>query len=68
MSDKDRIEGLELFRDLIKRGAEWHGDVISKKWSECLYFTEDNKSDINRTLALYPEHLYHVDGYSVWIY
>lgn len=70
MSDKDSIQGLELFRDLIKCGASWHGDVLSRKWSECLYFTEDIKEHVQETLARFPAHLYHVDadGHSVWIY
>lgn len=33
---KKIIDVLHLFKSLIKDGCEWHGDVLSKKWSECL--------------------------------
>lgn len=52
----DKINGLELFRSLIKDGCEWQGDVCSNKWSECLYLINEHARDaVKRTLRAYNE-------------
>jgi len=50
-----QLNGLELFRSLTKDGATWHGDVMSRKWAECLYFTDGQEATIKRTLEGYEE-------------
>ena len=63
-----RIKGLELFRSLVKDGCTWEGDVLSKKWSECLEFEEGDEDRVKQTLSAYEEGVdYKMDGYSVWI-
>ena len=53
---KKQITGLELFVSLIKDGCQWQGDVMSKKWGECLYMvSEHSRQAVNRTLDLYEE-------------
>ncbi len=52
---KHRIECLELQMSLIKDGCQWHGDILSKKWSEYLYVPEEIQERVARTLSLYEE-------------
>ena len=61
-------QSLELFVRLTKDGCEWHGDVISRKWSECLYFSEDIEQRVKRTLDSYEEGKdYKLENGCVWI-
>ena len=62
------IDSLHLFKSLIKDGCEWHGDVLSRKWSENLFFSEQNKDQVMRTLEGFKEgEDYKLDGLSIWI-
>lgn len=46
------VQGLHLFKSLIKDGCRWDGDVCSQMWSECLYYTGEQYEAVAR--ALYP--------------
>ncbi len=63
------IDGLELFKRLIKAGCEWHGDCLSRTWSELLVIPNaDVKKKVDMTLADTDETLFKMDGeHSVWI-
>ena len=64
-----REEELQLFKRLIKDGAQWRGDVIDKKWGECLYVPHDKQDAVRRTLTGYFESIeYTWDKYgALWI-
>ena len=59
--------GMYLFISLVKDGCEWQGDVMSNKWSECLFVPQMTDSQLNqysdptildrveRTLSAYTE-------------
>lgn len=67
-TDEQHIRSLELFRGLIKDGCEWHGDVMSRRWSECLYIPDDVVMErVLLTLTIYSDSDYRRDGYEVWI-
>lgn len=62
------MKTLELFRSLIKDGCKWHGDVMSRKWAECLYFDESASDNVARTLESYTEGVdYRLETGAVWI-
>ena len=62
------LDGLHLFKSLIKDGCEWQGDVFSRKWSECLYVREGSEDAVERTLAAYQEGVdYRREGVAIWI-
>lgn len=64
------VMGLELFKSLIKDGCQWHGDVTSRKWSECLYVTDTHtREKVGLTLQRFEEGThYRWDGeYALWI-
>ena len=71
MNSSTQVTGLELFKSLIKDGCEWHGDVVSRKWSECLYVSSSNETiqkRVRTTLERYAEGVdYKRDGDSIWI-
>lgn len=61
-------DSLFLFKALIKAGALWQGDVLHRKWSERLYFSEDQRAAIETVLKAYdPVNDYHFEDCSVWI-
>lgn len=61
------LDGLYLFKSLIKDGCEWHGDVVGP-WSECLYYPEGLKHQVDATLAAYQEGVnYKREPGCVWI-
>jgi hypothetical protein len=75
------INGLYLFKSLIKDGCEWHGDVCSKKWSECLiiptrYSTQYGDvidatilDSVQQTLSAYVEGQdFKIENNMIWIY
>lgn len=67
------VQGLHLFKSLIKDGCEWQGDVCSSKWSECLYYTADKWPAVSRTLIAYEVGVhFQVEGDEaggcVWVY
>jgi hypothetical protein len=65
---QDIINGLQLFKSLIKDGCEWHGDVMSRKWAEMLYIPNDVvMARVLITLAAYGDTDYRLHGYEVWI-
>ena len=48
--------GMHLFISLVKDGCEWQGDVMSNKWSECLFFDPSDTyiaERVKRTLSAY---------------
>lgn len=45
------VNGLYLFKSLVKSGAVWEGDVVSKKWSEYLAVPVDRREDVEATLS-----------------
>ena len=63
------IRSLQLFCRLTKDGCKWHGDVVPKKWSECLYFESDFvEAKARQTLAGYVEgEDFKYDNGCVWI-
>ena len=62
------INSLQLFRSLIKDGCEWHGDIMSRKWSEVLYIPDDVVMErVLITLAAHADTDHRRDGYEVWI-
>lgn len=62
------IVGLELFRDLVKDGCQWEGDVLSSRWSERLHIPPGAQDKVQRTLAGYVEGVdYKLADYHVWI-
>lgn len=62
------LNGLHLFKSLIKDGCEWHGDIFSPKWSEVLYLPSGKLDNVDRTLAMYEEGVdYKRDDMSIWI-
>ena len=67
--DKRTIEGLELFKRLIKDGCEWRGDILSKKWSEELYIPQDHMDQVLVTLADFGYDSYKLDVSlnTIWI-
>jgi len=66
-----RLHGYELFVELTKDGAKWNGDVFSGKWSEILYFENDEtKEKALQTLSHYESGVdYRLinDNYAVWL-
>ena len=64
----DELDSLRLFKRLIKDGCVWHGDVLSRKWSEQLFFNDKDAAQVHATLLDYEEgKQYKVEGNSVWI-
>jgi hypothetical protein len=72
------VDQMYLTIELFKCGAQWQGDVFSKKWSEVLYITEQMHDyrieEVRQMLATYEEGLdYHIEGdlssnnFAVWI-
>jgi hypothetical protein len=61
--------GMWLFKSLIKDGCEWHGDVLSKKWSECLIVPDASVMvKAKRTLMAYVEgNEYSIRDNAIWI-
>jgi hypothetical protein len=72
--------GLYLFKSLIKDGCEWQGDVLSKKWSECVFIPmnysveQGNRIDptityaVEKTLKAYDRGIeYTRKGNAIWI-
>ena len=56
MQDDERTtQGLYLFKALIKDGCQWHGDLLSTKWSEQLYVPADVQEAVDETLKAYTE-------------
>ena len=49
------VDGLYLFKALIKDGCKWQGDVQSKQWAECLYIPEGLEHQVVETLSPYEE-------------
>lgn len=72
MSNIDPVklkEGLYLFKALIKDGCKWHGDVMSREWSECLYIEDEKTAErVEFTLSMYVGFIYKRDGMAIWIY
>lgn len=70
---KQQLTSLELFKRLIKDGCIWAGDVVSHKWSECLYIPSSDPDigrKVSKTLESYEEGIDYTMGvasYSVWI-
>ena len=67
------VQGLHLFKSLVKDGCTWQGDVLSRKWSECLYYTAEQWDAVNRTLLPYEAGVHYKlegdhTGGAVWIY
>ena len=52
----DWFQGLYLFKELIKMGCCWHGDIMSKHWSECLFIENDRDvARVEEYLTLYRD-------------
>lgn len=66
---KQALQSLALFRSLIKDGCRWDGDIVSKKWSEVLYFDQSYILDkVRRTVDGLEEGVdYKIEGLSIWI-
>jgi hypothetical protein len=63
------MNGLYLFKALMKVGAQWHGDVIRKQWSECLYVTDVPEHQLKLELEFYEEGKdYKLSNGRIWIY
>ena len=69
--------GMHLFISLVKDGCKWRGDVLSNKWSECLFIPLGVGGEIDAyirirvelTLSAYKEgNDYRREGdYAIWI-
>lgn len=68
LDEKKQLEGLYLFKSLIKDGCEWHGDICSKHWSECLFIPQGLMHQVELTLSAYSQEVYKKEDNSVWIY
>ena len=68
--DQRAINGLHLFKSLIKDGCEWDGDILSTKWSECLTAPNDDVlAKVKQTLEGYEDGLdYLLKDNAVYIY
>lgn len=67
--EQRELEGLHLFKALIKDGCVWRGDVLSSKWSECLYFDDSIRDAVMETLWASDEGVdYKLEDGAVWIY
>lgn len=55
------LNGLHIFKGLIKLGCIWRGDIISNKWSEELFLGEDYMTghwdDVVEYLSAYTENV-----------
>ena len=67
MTDKQLIDSLHLFKSLIKDGCLWQGDIMSRKFSECLYVPEGLDHQVEHTLNAYPG-AFERRGNEIWIY
>jgi len=66
--EERRLNGMYLFIGLMKCGCEWQGDVLSRKWAECLFFTEKNREQVEREVKNFTEGVdYKFDGFSIWV-
>lgn len=62
------LNGLYLFKSLIKDGCEWHGDVHSQKWSEMLIVPAGLEHQVDLTLSCYEEGVdYRKQLDTIWI-
>ncbi len=72
--------GLYLFKSLIKDGCEWQGDVLNKKWSECVFIPMNYSTQhgerpdptityaVEKTLKAYDEGIDYIrKGNAIWI-
>ncbi len=49
-------QSLELFKRLVKDGCTWQGDIMSRKWSEELFYSDPHtRNSMDTTLAGYVE-------------
>lgn len=56
-----------LFKSLVKDGCVWHGDILSHKWGECLYFSPEVKDRVMQTLSMFTEGVdYKLEDGAVW--
>lgn len=55
MSDSQIIDCLYLWKQLIKDGCEWHGDIHSSVYSEELFVPEGVEMHARSTLETYEE-------------
>ena len=56
IQEADWFQGLYLFKELIKLRCAWHGDIMSKRWSECLFIEDDRDIPaIEEYLKMYRE-------------
>jgi hypothetical protein len=57
MSENVELNGLYLWKALMKDGCEWHGDVFSKKWAECVIVPANPHvvAAVTKTLEAYTE-------------
>lgn len=67
--DQRTLNGLYLFKALTKDGCEWHGDVFSRKWSECMIVPNEHvAAAVSRSLEGYEEGVdYKKEPGCVWI-
>lgn len=55
------LNGLYLFKELIKSGCEWQGDIINRKWSEALYIPEGTMGQVMEMVGPYK----HTEDYVI---
>lgn len=67
--EQTELNGLWLFKSLVKDGCQWQGDVVSRKWSEMLVVPDgDVMQKVKETVKGYTEGVdYKIVGYSVWV-
>ena len=62
------LNGLSLFKALIKVGCEWRGDISHPLFTERLHFSETNAEAVAEVLKLFEEDRdYKIEDNSVWI-
>jgi hypothetical protein len=40
------LDSLFLFKALVKAGCQWKGDISHRKWSEQLFFCEEDREKV----------------------
>ncbi len=67
-NDQLIMNGLYLFKSLIKDGCEWRGDVCSKKWSERVFIPAGLEHQVELTLGAFEDGVeYSREGNWIWI-
>jgi hypothetical protein len=53
--DNTELNGLLLFKELIKDGCKWDGELFTRKYSEALRYDLDIEERVLKTLSHFTE-------------